>query len=283
MQVTGVADGDAAMTAFVEDQPDVVVADVNMPGISGVQICQMIKQDETTRHIPVILLTGSYEPFEPEQAAKACADFVFTKPFDSINELVDKVNELLAGESSSQGSRPETDDIEGLYRQSFEPEPVDEVEPSVAELTYAGMDEQAVIAVPPERVEEHVGALVSEPSPTENEGAQFSADEIISDDETITVTRLDPEESSVSPSGYATIDPFAAPVSITPPPPPVIGSDISSLRIEDVSQELIDEIVRQVVERMSDKVIRDVAEDTVPRITKKLLREALAKDLLDIK
>ena len=95
IDVTAVADADAAMARFVEDPPDIVLVDVGLPGLSGYQICEMIKSDESTRHIPVLLLVGSFEPFDQDQAEKACADGFLTKPFHSIRDLVNRVHALL--------------------------------------------------------------------------------------------------------------------------------------------------------------------------------------------
>ena len=97
IEVVAVGDGDAAMLKFVESVPDLVMVDVNMPGIDGYQICEMIKQDEETKHIPVILLVGSFEPFDEEEARRVGADDFLTKPFQSIRQLVNKVSDLLNG------------------------------------------------------------------------------------------------------------------------------------------------------------------------------------------
>jgi CheY-like chemotaxis protein len=123
IDVVSVADGDEAMKKFVEIAPDMVIADVNMPGMSGYQICEMIKGDETTRHIPVILLVGSFEPFDPGEASRVGANYYFTKPFHSIRELVDTVTEYLDLGLPSDTIYPETDDIEDLYNESFQPAP----------------------------------------------------------------------------------------------------------------------------------------------------------------
>ena len=119
IDVITVADGDAAMVAFVADQPDLVIADVNMPGVGGYKICEMIKEDDETRHIPVILLTGSFEPFDPGEASRVGANFYFTKPFQSIRDLVEKVTDLLDTNAFEPSSPPETEDIDGLYKDSF--------------------------------------------------------------------------------------------------------------------------------------------------------------------
>lgn len=95
IDVTAVGDGNAAMEKFVESTPDLVMVDVNMPGVDGYKICEIIKQDEETKHIPVILLVGSFEPFDEEEALRVGADDYLTKPFQSIRQLVGKVTALL--------------------------------------------------------------------------------------------------------------------------------------------------------------------------------------------
>ena len=100
IEVTAVGDGDAAMQKFVEAVPDLVMVDVNMPGVDGYRICEMIKQDDETKHIPVILLVGSFEPFDEEEARRVGADDFLTKPFQSIRQLVNKVSDLLNGKTS---------------------------------------------------------------------------------------------------------------------------------------------------------------------------------------
>jgi CheY-like chemotaxis protein len=95
IEVITVGDGDAAMERFVENVPDLVLVDVNMPGLDGYRICEMIKQDDETRHVPVILLVGSFEPFDEAEARRVGADDYLTKPFQSIRQLVSKVSGLL--------------------------------------------------------------------------------------------------------------------------------------------------------------------------------------------
>ena len=70
IDVSAVADAESAMAKFVEIQPDIVLVDVGLAGTNGYHICEMIKQDEATRHIPVLLLVGSFEPFDQDEAER---------------------------------------------------------------------------------------------------------------------------------------------------------------------------------------------------------------------
>lgn len=95
IEITIAADGDSALEKFAENPPDLVLADVNLPGVGGYEICEFIKHDDKTKHIPVILLVGSFESFDEEKARSVGADDYMTKPFKSIRQLVTKVSGLL--------------------------------------------------------------------------------------------------------------------------------------------------------------------------------------------
>lgn len=101
IEVVAVSDGDAAMERFQSDAPDLVLADVNMPGLDGYRICETIKNSADTKHIPVILLVGSFEPFDEAEARRVGADDFLTKPFQSIRLLVSKVADLLDGKTAA--------------------------------------------------------------------------------------------------------------------------------------------------------------------------------------
>lgn len=95
MTVTTVGNGDLAMTKIEELSPDIVMLDVHMPGLNGYEICERLKQSDRFRHIPVILLVGSFEPFDEDEARRVGADDFLTKPFQSIRQLINKVGTLL--------------------------------------------------------------------------------------------------------------------------------------------------------------------------------------------
>ena len=74
IDVVTVGDGDSAMQKISELSPDVVLADVHMPGLSGYQICEIVRGNPDTRNLPVVLLVGSFEPFDEGEAARVGAN-----------------------------------------------------------------------------------------------------------------------------------------------------------------------------------------------------------------
>jgi len=101
IEVLTAGDGDTALKMLFEHKPDIVIADVNMPGPNGYQICERIKTDARLKNIPVILLVGTFEPFNEEEAKRVRADDFLTKPFQSIRHLMNKVSTLLKSHDTS--------------------------------------------------------------------------------------------------------------------------------------------------------------------------------------
>jgi CheY-like chemotaxis protein len=98
MEVTTVGDGQDALDKLDQFKPDVVLADVYMPGVDGYELCKFIKQNERFSDVPVMLLIGTFEPFDEAEAKLAGADDVVTKPFQSIRQLVSRVGSLLSSQ-----------------------------------------------------------------------------------------------------------------------------------------------------------------------------------------
>jgi len=94
-QLDIVDNGDSAFEHAQAQLPDLVLADVYMPGKNGYELCAAIKQDPELASVPVMLLTGTFEPFDEDKARQAGADTWISKPFES-QYLIDQVEELLA-------------------------------------------------------------------------------------------------------------------------------------------------------------------------------------------
>jgi CheY-like chemotaxis protein len=103
--VVAVSDGDQAIARLQASPPDIVLADVGMPGKSGYEVAQFIKQSPQLAHIPVVLLTGAFEPVDQARAAEAGCDGVLAKPFEP-QLVIGRVKELLAFAPGRPASAP---------------------------------------------------------------------------------------------------------------------------------------------------------------------------------
>lgn len=86
--------GEDALAAIPDFNPDIVLADVEMPRMNGYLLCEKIKHDPSTSKIPVLLLAGAFEPFDEESAKRVHADGFVIKPFDA-QELINKIQEAI--------------------------------------------------------------------------------------------------------------------------------------------------------------------------------------------
>jgi CheY-like chemotaxis protein len=156
-EVTCVSNGSVAMEKVREIRPDVVLLDIIMPGENGYDVCEAIKKDPAVSHTPVLLLSGTFEPFDRQRAARIGADGHLTKPFESqvliskVTELLEKAKEVresipvAASEvpepppppappapSTAPGAGPEPEPA-SVEPESFPPEVLDEIVRRVAE------------------------------------------------------------------------------------------------------------------------------------------------------
>jgi CheY-like chemotaxis protein len=95
VRVIAVPDGEQAIRRIDAEAPDIVLADVGMPKVDGYGVSSHIKESAALRHIPVLLLTGAFDPIDDAKAAACKCDGVFVKPFEP-QALVSRVRELLA-------------------------------------------------------------------------------------------------------------------------------------------------------------------------------------------
>lgn len=89
-----VGSGEEALTAAIDIKPALIVLDLMLPGIDGVQVCRRLKAGEHTSHIPVIMLTARTEDEDIVAGLETGADDYVTKPF-SPKVLVARVRSLL--------------------------------------------------------------------------------------------------------------------------------------------------------------------------------------------
>jgi two-component system, OmpR family, alkaline phosphatase synthesis response regulator PhoP len=93
-RVTGAATGEVGLKAARSSLPDLIVLDLMLPGIDGLEVCKLLKNDSKTQHIPVIMLTAKSEDSDIITGLEIGADDYLTKPF-TPNVLIARVRSVL--------------------------------------------------------------------------------------------------------------------------------------------------------------------------------------------
>ena len=93
-QIITAYSGKEALEKIKQEKPDIVLLDIMMPEISGYQVCEIIKQEDTTRFLPVVMITALTELPDKIKAIEVGADDFLSKPINGI-ELRTRVKSLL--------------------------------------------------------------------------------------------------------------------------------------------------------------------------------------------
>src|ERR1700749_2586208 len=93
-RVVTARDGQEALEMAQQEKPDLLITDYHMPQLSGLELCQKLKQDALTSGIPAIMLTARGYHLEPEDTEKSGIQRMLSKPF-SPRQLLATVNEVL--------------------------------------------------------------------------------------------------------------------------------------------------------------------------------------------
>ena len=88
------AEGEEALAALATERVDLVLLDVMLPGYSGLQVLEAMRDDEELREVPVIVVSAWQTPADRDAASEAGADDFLPKPFE-LEELTDAVSRLL--------------------------------------------------------------------------------------------------------------------------------------------------------------------------------------------
>ena len=275
--VTSVGDGQEAVRQIVADPPDIVLADVDLPRRDGYEIAAFVKNDLELARIPVLLLTGAFEPVDEVRARAVRCDGIVSKPFDP-QILIARVRDLLgrpaaspedaAGAGRPAGDEPAAqepaaapDDLPLEFPSlACQPEAPAGQEPSLddyfdrldaafAHLTGAPPAHDAAAAVSPApgmptgRVSQAPGAGSGVPV-SEAFAALLDAEQTFGS-----------EGAHDAQTGQSAVAP-AAPV---------------------VDDAFIDDLARRVVERIGETVLRDAVAQVVSVTAERLIREEIER------
>lgn len=93
-EVVTCTDGKEVLAYLKTHTPDLMILDIEMPYVNGIDICQRVKSIRRLQHIPVILITSSTDDFTADRAGRARADLLLQKPYP-MKELKQEINTLL--------------------------------------------------------------------------------------------------------------------------------------------------------------------------------------------
>jgi CheY-like chemotaxis protein len=99
-QIVATTNVDDALAKCREQRPDIVLADASLPGKTGYELAASLRADGGLKDVPVLLMTGHFNPFDETRAQKSGIDAHIVKPFDT-QSLIDKVTTLVKGRSSA--------------------------------------------------------------------------------------------------------------------------------------------------------------------------------------
>ena len=127
-EVQGIGDGKEAFDKIMEFKPDIVLADVDMPGIDGFELSKKIKENRDLANIKVLLLASDFEDFDEDRFNKCQAENHISKPFKS-DDIVQMVAQVMEGATAAEIGEEST-----LQERIAEEEKNADGEPSLEEL-----------------------------------------------------------------------------------------------------------------------------------------------------
>jgi len=274
IEVIAVSDGDAALARLDADPPDVVLADVGMPGRDGYDVALHVHRTPSLAHIPVVLLIGALQPLDDQRAKEAGCAGVLIKPFEP-NLVIAKVRELLKRPDGRQGSAAAaalasaaTPDAAGASAPGDAPAvaPANRSAGSVDDY-FARLDEAFATM---EAAGEPASPRPPGAAPAEAPPAEASTDE--------------PPAAAASPApmasqgtrvsqGATMADAFAALLALEQGQAPSRLPDDWPSPLVDV----VEAIAQRVAEQVTERVVRTLAPDIVSRVSERIVREEIER------
>lgn len=92
-EIIEAADGHETLEVARRERPELILLDIQMPGLSGLEVCKMLKEDPATSDLMIVMLTAKGQPSDRERGLAAGANGYFAKPFSPLEllQLVDRV------------------------------------------------------------------------------------------------------------------------------------------------------------------------------------------------
>lgn len=280
VHVVAVGDGDEAIALLDRTPPDIVLAEIGMPGKGGFEVAQHMRSTPRLAHIPILLLTGAFEPVDPERARAAGCDGVLTKPFEP-QLVISRVKELLAtprpaaipAEPPARPSAPaaartaEVDQYFDRLDAAFASLPTREVPKAV--------DDGDWLDTPPGGIPVPDLPLSYTPPPPLSFAEQPAPPPLPLPPPAPVFPPVADAFAALLAAEQQVPLPPPAPAWPTPPPPEPPSAA--------VSEEIIAEVTRRVLGELSDRVVRETVSEIVSEVAERLVREEIERIKSSIK
>ena len=276
-----VSNGAQALRKAAELRPDVALLDVIMPEKNGYEVCEALKADPSTAHIPVLLLCGTFEPFDARRAESAGASGHLTKPFES-HALVARVEELMTtariqrpGSASPSRVVIEEETPEEMPSMGAFDEPGPDLSPGLA--SPARPEPRAPLPVAPPMDPEPRLSAAPFAAPDASEGGAYLgfADLAIGEGEEMVVP--DRYADTAAPP-HRPMDGFVPGHELAAETPPATAAAPGPA--SDLSEAALDRLAELVVQKMTDRVVREIAWEILPGVAESIVRQRI-KELED--
>ena len=301
VQVLAVGDGQQAIERVKAERPDIVLADVGMPERDGYEVAAYIKNDPQLAHIPVLLLTGAFEPVDEVRARAVGCDGVLVKPFEP-QMVISRVRDLLAGNrEAGKTHTPVSTSSTPLVVETgrHDAAPADDMGGANALEAYfdrldAALATKTSTPLAPETVDRIPETTTVAPFLSETPAAPPVPRTVAAVPQPVAPAIETPPRAPLPPVTSASAAP-PAPAIERPAPQESVQTEVSlqdafaallaaeqtggkpssdaPAAAEAVSNETIDEICRRVIARMGDDAMRAAVLDAAER----LVREEIAR------
>jgi len=285
--IKSVSNGEEALAFLTTFNPDIVLADTEMPVMNGYELCEKIKQDPATNTIPVVLLTGAFEPLDEARAQQVGADDSLIKPFEA-QELIQKIDAALAvksvpaeGDISSEGGSPHLEELardEEIWNTEEMPSTVMAPAPAEEEVTGAGTEELVGLAEEAEQEAaagaETVPESISEEIPPAEKIAGLAPAELLSKDEIRDIfEKTIRERISILLSTADLKETLIA--SMTP-----FMKDSVDKILWDLTPELIERMLKEILKGSIESLTTEVQKviwETVPELAETMISQEIER------
>ena len=262
VRVVAVGDGTAAIDAIRKSAPDVVLADIGMPGRTGYDVLEFVRSQPGLSNVPVLLLAGAFEQIDQAQVARMGADGVLSKPFDPLT-LIGRVGELLArGRAAAQA--PSTSSTTPPAAAAAPP-----ATPSSGGPPSSPERERYF-----EELDQAFAALARSPRPLlRSDEGEPQLDEAsappASEPRASTAADAEPPPHTDAFAALLDAERTGTPLETLWPPARAVASEPVDI------ERLADLVARRVLEQLSDRVLRETVAEIVSTTAERLVREEI--------